>query len=149
MMLVISWKSRTFCWNLIGYFLLALRQPGRALGSHVRLNESKKGNIVACFRMCFSFFLFFSAFMFDEREKENVFHPFRQSLVCLESANVVFYMLQIEPSCTRNFILSILLTANNFTISRFSILWQKGSGATIISVLNITFKHVTYNYMFL
>lgn len=97
----------------------------------------------------FSFSFFFSACMFDEREKEKAFHPFRQSLVCLESANVVFYVLQAEPNCTRNFILSILLTANNFTISHFSILWQKGSGATIISVLNMSFKHVTYNYMFL
>ncbi len=38
-------------------------------------------------------FLFFSACMFDEREKENVFHPFRQSIGCLESANVTCYKL--------------------------------------------------------
>ncbi len=137
MMLVIAWKSRTFCWNLIGYFLLALRHRGRALGSYVRLNVSKKGNAVACFRTCFSFSIFFRPVCLMNVRKK-MFSTLLDSHLVVWSLLMCILHAIIEPSCTRNLILSILLTANNFTISRFSILWQNGSGATIIFVSNIT-----------
>lgn len=47
-----------YIYNMFGCFFLALRHPGRALGRHVRLSVSKKGNALACFRMYFSLSLF-------------------------------------------------------------------------------------------
>lgn len=87
-----------YIYNMFGCFFLALRHPGRALGRHVRLSV-QEGKCSCMFQDVFFFVPFLPVCLINVR-KNNVFYPFRQSLGCLESAYIVLYMLQIEPSCT-------------------------------------------------